>query len=129
MELAQRLTNDGGKVAYVSTAAVYHLHHETWPQVQRRFEREAIALRIIFPDLVIRRRDVVRYIYSAIINDIFIRENERPKLSQIPSIFFYRINQYIGSYIGNNYQKELTAELRENYFYPCGDSDDLSKLK
>lgn len=129
MELAQRLTKDGGKVAYVSTAAVYHLHNESWYQVQRRFEREAIALRKIFPGLVIRRRDVVRYIYSAIINDIFTRENKRPRLNQIPSIFFYRVNQYIGSYRGNNHKKVLTAELRENYFYPSVNRNDVSKLK
>ena len=129
MELAQRLIKDGGKVAYISTAAVYHLHNESWPQVKRRFEREAIALCKIFPDLIIRKRDIIRYIYTAIINDIFAQGEEKPKLSQIPSIFLYRINQYIGSYRGNHYKKVLTREVRETYFYPKSNRDDVSRLK
>ena len=130
MDLAQRLVKDGGRVGYISNAPVYHIHNESWPQVRRRFEREAIALRKISPSLLIRKRDVIRYIYSAIINDIFPKKgNKKPKLRQIPSIFLYRFNQYIGSYNGNHYKKELTSEFKEIYFYPRIDSEDVGKLR
>src|SRR3546814_633784 len=50
MELAQRLYRDRGRIGYVAEACVYHHHAESWPQVQRRFEREALALQRIMPD-------------------------------------------------------------------------------
>ena len=40
MDLAKRLVADQGKVGYVADACVYHLHHESWKQVQRRFEEK-----------------------------------------------------------------------------------------
>ena len=45
MHLAKSLVAEGGSVGYASESCVYHLHHEKWSQVQRRFEREALALR------------------------------------------------------------------------------------
>ena len=35
MELAKRLNDDGGKIGYVSDAAVFHIHDETWHQTRR----------------------------------------------------------------------------------------------
>ena len=44
MYLAKQLVADGGKVAYVASAPVYHIHNESWKQVKTRYEREAYAL-------------------------------------------------------------------------------------
>src|SRR3546814_12257728 len=62
MELAQRLYRDRGRIGYVAEACVYHHHAESWPQVQRRFEREALALQRIMPQIHARHRDAIRYI-------------------------------------------------------------------
>ena len=34
LELAKRISNKGFKIGYVSNACVYHLHNETWKQVE-----------------------------------------------------------------------------------------------
>ena len=64
------LVANGGRIGYVASAAVYHLHDETWGQVGRRFEREAIALQHIMPEVELARRDVVRYFFSAVLLDM-----------------------------------------------------------
>ena len=70
MHLAKRLVAAGGSVGYVAEACVFHLHHEQWSQVQRRFEREALALQQICPEVIVRRRDVIRYFLRAIMKDV-----------------------------------------------------------
>ena len=129
MEFAKRMVNEGGKVGYVSTSEVYHLHNESWSQVRRRFEREAIALKVIFPEIQIKKRNVINYILAGIWNDIFPKDDVKPKLSNLMEIIFYRINQYFGSYKGNNYRNSLTEELREVYFYPKPSINDISKIR
>src|SRR3546814_6424285 len=69
MELAQRLYRDRGRIGYVAEACVYHHHAESWPQVQRRFESEALALQRIMPQINARHRDAIRYIVSRIWHD------------------------------------------------------------
>ena len=61
MHLAKRLVSNGGVVGYVSKACVYHIHHENWRQIERRFEREALALQQICPEVIVRKRDFARY--------------------------------------------------------------------
>src|SRR3546814_12763631 len=69
MELAQRLHRGGGRIGYVADACVYHYHSESWKQVKRRFEREALALQKIMPQIHVRRRDLLRYIATSIWHD------------------------------------------------------------
>lgn len=118
MHLAKRLIADNGLVGYVGNACVYHLHHESWTQVSRRFEREAFALREISPEILLRRRDIIRYFIRAVISDIM---NNLPKTLMpfdLQKIIFYRFYQYRGSYRGNHIHKKLSSELRDTYFYP-----------
>ena len=49
--LGKKITEAGFRIAYAPEAGVIHLHHESWAQVRRRYEREAIALRHINPGL------------------------------------------------------------------------------
>ena len=70
MHLGKRLVANGHKLGYVASAAVYHLHNETWVQVRRRFEREAIALQHIMPEVHLRLADISRYFLSAVFLDL-----------------------------------------------------------
>ena len=118
MHLAKRLVNAGGSIGYVAEACVYHLHHETWLQIQRRFEREALALQQICPEVIVRRRDFVRYFIRGIIKDISSSELSIFNLKHIFDIVAYRYFQFTGSYKGSNIQKMISKKLRDSYFYP-----------
>jgi rhamnosyltransferase len=118
MHLAQRLVADGGKIGYIAEAVVFHYHHERWPQVQRRFEREAVALQRIRPELTVRKRDLLRYLVTAVASDLQNAQRNRVPLQRWPNVWRYRLAQYWGSYTGNRRSRELSASLRESYFYP-----------
>jgi rhamnosyltransferase len=118
MHLAQRLIADGGHVGYIAEASVFHFHHEKWPQVRRRFEREALALQRIRPDVLVRKRDFIRYFTKAVLADLNHARTKHIFLQHLPSVLRYRYAQYLGSYTGNHLSRKISASLRESYFYP-----------
>lgn len=118
MHLAKRLTAIGYKVAYAAKAAVFHLHSETWAQVRRRFEREAIALQHIMPEVDLSRADVSRYFLSAVLLDLGAALQQRCLRQHFRQIVWYRFMQFTGSYRGNHFYRRLSRELKEAYFYP-----------
>jgi len=118
MELAQRLVRDGGQVAYVAEAAVFHYHNETWSQVRRRFEREAIALQKIMPQVHVNLFDTVRYIAIGIWKDWCCARRTRVWRAKAVEIMLYRWNQYFGSYNGNHENRKLSHAEKEKYFFP-----------
>lgn len=118
MALAQRMVRDGGKVAYVSDAPVYHYHSETWPQVRRRFEREAIALQQIMPNVHVGWFDTLRYTISSIWGDLKKAAESKQLTSNLTSIIRYRYYQYTGSYRGNQQHRKLSQAEKDQYFYP-----------
>ena len=118
MHLAKRLVSNSGLVGYVSEACVYHLHHENWRQIQRRFEREALALQQICPEVIVRKRDFVRYYVRAVVKDFSTSRFKTLNIKHVFKILAYRYFQYTGSYKGNHIQKMIGKQLRDSYFYP-----------
>ena len=118
MELAKRICNLGCKVAYSSEACVYHIHDESWLQVSRRYEREAIALQQIMPEVHIHFMDMVRYVFASISGDIKAALQERCLVKEMMGIVKFRIAQYTGTYKGNHEHRSLSNKRKENYFYP-----------
>jgi len=118
MHLAKRLFAEQGAVGYVADASVCHIHHETWQQVQRRFEREALALQQICPEVILRRRDLLRYFSRGVIRDLAAGLPTTLTMKTFRQIICYRFHQYRGSYRGNHLHKKMSSELRETYFYP-----------
>ena len=118
MELAQRLVQGGGHVAYVAEAPVIHHHSETWPQVRRRFEREAIALQQIMPNIHVGLIDAIRYTISSIWGDFRRAHQQRVLWKNLINIVRYRYYQYSGSYRGNQQHRKLSHAEKDRYFYP-----------
>lgn len=118
MELAQRLCKDGGLVGYVAEARVYHHHSESWAQVRLRFEREAIALQQIMPNVHITLLDALRYIASSIWKDCRHAYKEGVLTRKAKEVIHYRYYQYVGSYRGNHEHRKLSRSERDKYFYP-----------
>lgn len=118
MDLAQRLTRDGGKIGYVAEACVYHHHNETWAQVRRRFEREAIALQGIMPQIHVNLGDTLRYVFTSVWRDWCIAWRQGIWLANAVAIVRYRYQQYWGAYLGNQEHRKLSHAEKEKYFYP-----------
>jgi glycosyltransferase involved in cell wall biosynthesis len=118
MELAQRLCQGRGRIGYVAEACVYHHHAESWSQVQRRFEREALALQKIMPQIHVRHRDAIRYIFSSIWHDWRCALREGIWLRKAWPVVLYRLHQYTGSFKGNREHRKLSHAEKDKYFYP-----------
>lgn len=118
MHLAKRLLAEGYRIGYVASAGVYHLHSETWAQIGRRFEREAIALQYIMPEVHLSSIDVVRYFLRAVVRDLLQAQAQKTLLTNLRDIVTYRYLQFLGSYRGNHIHRQLSRANKEQYFYP-----------
>jgi len=118
MYLAKELVQRGRRIAYVAEARVYHLHDEGWRQVKRRFEREAIALQRIMPEVQLGLLDVARYATSAILLDCGAALQERKLSQHLTHIVAYRACQFWGAYRGNHVHRRLSRVAKERYYFP-----------
>ena len=118
MELAKRLHLRGHKIGYVADAVVEHIHEESWSMVKRRYEREALALREIMPEVTLGLRDCIRYIAAGVIYDVAAALKEKRIHRELAGIVMFRTMQYIGTYRGNHLHRELSRASKERYFYP-----------
>lgn len=118
MHLAKQLVGKGMAIGYVAEAVVHHLHDETWARIKNRFEREAIAMQHIMPEVHLSFVDFLRYSSTSILFDFAAAVQGRQFLKCAPEIVMYRLAQYWGSYQGNHYHRKLSRQRKERYFYP-----------
>jgi len=118
MELAKRITRAGHAIGYVADAAVFHHHDERWQEVRWRFEREALALQEIMPDVHISRLDFARYFASAVAHDLGRAFEQGIAIRALHEIVCFRWQQYLGSYRGNHKLRMLSRRIKDQYFYP-----------
>lgn len=126
MELAKRLVSDGAGIAYVAEAPVFHIHDESWSQTKRRYEREAIALQKIMPEIHVSLLDMLRYLFASVMSDVSSAIMEKCFWRELAGIVKFRTAQYWGAYRGNHEHRMLSQRRKENYFYPnksIGDID------
>ncbi|ENF8750348.1 glycosyltransferase [Vibrio fluvialis] len=127
MYLAKLLVDTGKKIGYVSEAPVYHIHDETWSKVKVRYEREAIALQQIMPQVQVSMIDMVNYIVVGILKDIKKAKSLGVLKKEIKSIFAFRFCQYYGAYVGNRNHRKLSHAMKVKYFYPRVTDMDVSE--
>ncbi|MEH6559638.1 MAG: glycosyltransferase [Oceanicoccus sp.] len=118
MFLAKRIVDDGGLVGYISSAPVYHIHDENWSQVERRYEREAIALQKINPEIHMTFLDFLRCYTSSCLSDFGAALREKLFFRETKDILIFRFLQYWGGYKGNHIHRKLSQQAKRKYFYP-----------
>jgi len=118
MFIAKQIYQDKGFIGYISDSVVYHIHNETWAQVKTRYEREAIALQKIMPEIRVGIIDTILFIIIGILKDIRISIRKQVFFKEFISIFMFRFYQYYGSYRGNHLCRKLSNKAKMKYFYP-----------
>ena len=118
MDLAKRLCSDEKKIGYVADASVFHIHDETWDQVQLRYEREAVALQKIMPELHLTKFDVLIFFLTGVVKDFRAAITEQSFWKNFVPIIRFRKAQYFGAYIGNNKTRSVSQNVKQRYFYP-----------
>jgi glycosyltransferase involved in cell wall biosynthesis len=118
MFIAKQIYQDKGLIGYVADSIVYHIHDETWTQVRNRYEREAVALQKIMPEIRINSIDAIHFVIIGILKDIRIAIHKKVFFKEVLSIIMFRSFQYYGSYKGNHYCRKLSDIEKMKYFYP-----------
>jgi len=118
MVLARAIAKSGGRIGYVASAAVIHVHEETLSQTRRRYYRESLTLRDIMPEVHVTRWDAVRYFSVGVFFDLKAALGEGEFLRRFSEIIGFRAMQYLGTYEGHNEHRRLSRAQKEAYFYP-----------
>ena len=118
MELGKRLCADGGKIGYVAESSVFHIHDETWQQVKTRYEREAVALQKIMPEVHLTKFDVLKFFLAGVAKDIRAAFLSGVLIGNFGSIIMFRWVQYYGAYVGNHAVRKVSRKMKGRYFYP-----------
>lgn len=124
MDLGKRFCGEGGRIGYISSACVYHIHDETWLQSRHRYDREAFALQRIMPELNVRLYDCLRYFAVAVALDFLAVIKSRMFLREALGIVLFRSAQYVGTLKGSRRKGLLSQQQKELYFYPTKSPQD-----
>jgi glycosyltransferase involved in cell wall biosynthesis len=119
IDLGRKVVAAGFRIAYCPKSVIIHIHHEAWPQVRRRYEREAIALRHIHPELHLSLWEAAVCFTSAVRLDFQALLRDKRSISLVGEILHYRFNQFVGSWLGNRPHRELSAREKARYFFPA----------
>jgi len=118
MHMAKNIINNKMLIGYVANSVVFHLHHENWLKIKNRFEREALALQKILPEVQFTFFDFLRFLFISFFFDIRASFKNKLFLNTFFEIIYYRTAQYWGSYKGNHLNRLLSKKIKDQYFYP-----------
>ena len=120
IDWARKVQRKGDRVFYAADAVVYHVHEESLKQVYRRYLRESIAYKQMFPAHRYTRAALIRGYVYLVVRDVLYATRKK-KLRKIPQVPLNRFAQFVGTYNGYHYQRHhnlkaaLTTELPQTY--------------
>ena len=106
------------KLYYNSDASVIHVHDETYLQIFWRYEREAIAMKTIFPEESFSFYEFLKCSYMNISSDLFNALKERVFIRKFFSIIAWRFIQFWGTYRGYKHKNSISTNLKKKLYYP-----------
>jgi glycosyltransferase involved in cell wall biosynthesis len=109
----------GGWLAYVAEAEIVHVHDETWAQVRNRYRREALAMRVIDEHAKFGILDFAWLLPSNVVADFGAALRQGVFMRECVPIMLFRYNQMLGTYLGYNGRHEISAQLRQRFYYPA----------
>lgn len=116
---ARQAQTSGGWLAYAADAQIVHVHDETWAHVRNRYRREAMAMKKINNNASFSIFDLARLLPANIITDYLTARNGGKLWRELIAIPMFRFNQFWGTYRGYNGPCEVTAELKDRFYFPA----------
>ncbi len=118
LEWAKRMLERGYRLAYAADAEIVHVHRETWSQVFKRYQREAIAFKHIYPQERFGVWDFLRLVVSNVASDCRQAKRERVLLQHFSDIALFRLMQFWGTFRGFSHHGPVSTNLRQTFYYP-----------
>ncbi len=120
LEWAKWAIDQGHILVYVAEAEIIHVHDERPRGVFRRYEREAMAFKHIYPEAHFSLYDVLRMTTGNILSDLWHAARQRVLWRSFTSILWFRWMQFWGTYQGYRHSTEWNWQLRQTFYYPRG---------
>lgn len=118
IDWAKNAVSQGYAVFYDPAALIIHLHDENYSKLFRRYEREAIAMKMIYPQEVFMFLDFIKWFSLNTVSDFIHAFQEGVFLKNIFDIPTMRLFQFWGTYKGYNIRNPILGELRQKFYYP-----------
>ncbi len=118
LDWANKMLKRGKTITYHSKATIIHVHEEGPSRIFYRYQREAMALKKIFPETNFTFLDFIKLFPVNAGLDIFRAMRDEPKLRHIWEVPIFRFLQYWGTYRGYQYKKPQAEIIKKLYYYP-----------
>ena len=118
IDWAKNAISQGYSIYYASEAVVIHVHNETFLQLYRRYEREAIAMRSIYPQETFTFFDFIKLFTLNTLSDYIHAFKDAAFIKNLLNIPAMRLFQFWGTYRGYNFRKPILSDLRQKFYYP-----------
>lgn len=115
---AKEMKRRGGLIAYVAEAPIIHVHDETYDRIRNRYRREAMAMHTIQHGMQFSFFDFLHLFVSNAISDSVVAAREGRVLQEIKSVLLFRFNQFYGTWLGHRGPCDITADLRNRFYFP-----------
>jgi len=118
LDWANRVMQQGFTVQYVPDAEIIHVHQETPAGIYRRYLREGMAFKRIFPHEQFHLPDFLRLSVTNILADLKAAGGEKILKAHWRDIIWFRVMQFWGTYRGYQRSGPLTWQLKQRFYYP-----------
>jgi rhamnosyltransferase len=118
MKLAKILQENKKNIKYVRNAKVFHIHNENFKQIKNRYEREALALKKILPEIKVSLSDFCKFLFLGISKDFAKALKKKVLMKNLISIIRFRFFMNLGIYFGNKKQSISSKIDKKKYFFP-----------
>ena len=118
LEWAKWLLSTGRKIVYNAQATIVHIHNERPAKIFTRYEREAIALKRIFPDSHMTLIEFLGLWSANVFLDLLRALKQRKFLQCFAEILVFRTMQYWGTFRGFHFRARITEEVIAQFYYP-----------
>jgi glycosyltransferase involved in cell wall biosynthesis len=125
LDWANKILANGHKIVYEAEAVIVHVHEETPQKVKNRYQREAIALKGILPNVHFNKVDFIKLFTSNLLSDLFHALQQGVFFKECGGIVVFRWMQFLGTYVGHQYKGSVTGDLKDRFYYP----NELKKRK
>ena len=127
IDFSLRLLKMGGQVHYEHKAPVVHVHEENYSSVKRRYYREALAYKRIFPGENLSMGRALTLWFKNISRDIAEASRQAVLTRVWRSIFWFRSAQFYGAWSGFRDSSITESDLQRRMYHPPGNkpSSDL----
>lgn len=118
IDFANRTIRLGYKVIYAVSAEIIHVHEENPITVFRRYRREAIAYRTIFPNEKLSLFDFIKLYCLNATSDCYRAWRDGMFREHATSILQFRLMQFWGTYRGMCQKDHVSQSLKKRLYYP-----------